>query len=237
MTFRKQRTSKLFYGKWPFKIKCRCAGAWMVKRNGVNDTLRYCLSRDAEQFGYRRNYVDKAKLRDFSKTVEPYLNREDIQIRTEGDTFSLYCKDIDLYNKILAHLSGYISEAWEPETAQELDYVTNNSHKKVLSNQLPYEKYQYRVYFKPDCDSNTKEALARWVPNYGDKIKMSNGTLKWCFSGWRQGPFVYVQDQSTLSMICLFMGHNIHKIEEFILRSSINTILDQDNVCQHLASG
>ena len=207
----------------------------MIKRKGFSETLRFCLSSEPNRFS-NRSSIDKPRLRNFAKTVEQYLNRKDVQTRSEYDSFSLYCKDVDLYNEILLELSGYIIEVGVPETDQELDYMTNNSHKKVLSNQLPYEKYQYRVYFKPDCDSNTKEALAKWVPNYGDKIKMSAGTLKWCYSGWRQGPFVYVQDQSTLSMICLFMGHNIHKIEEFILRSSINISLDQENVCQHLAS-
>jgi hypothetical protein len=39
-----------------------------------------------------------------------------------------------------------------------------------------------------------------------------------------QSPFMYVEDDKTLAMIGLFLGSNIKKVEEFILRSSISSV-------------
>lgn len=236
MTYRKQTTPKLFYGKWPYKIECRCAGSWMIKRRGISETRDFCASNDTVGYGYRRETVDKPRLLNFLNNVESYLDQEDVQVRSEHSTFNIYCKDTDLYNSILGKMSGYVSTVFEPSTAQELEYMIQNSHKKVLCNHLPYEKFKYRLYFRPDCDSNVKRSFSSWVTNYTDKVKITNNTFKWFSSGWRQGPYIYVMDQATLSMMGLFLGNNVQKVEEFIPRSSINIILDQDNVCQHLAS-
>lgn len=236
MTYQKQTTPKLFYGKWPYKIECRCSGSWMIKRRGVGETLRFCLSSDTVGFGYRRDTIDKPRLRDFLNNVEGYLLRDDIQVRSEHYTFNIYCKDTDLYNSILKKLSGYVVKAFEPSNIQEFEYMMQNSHKKVLCNQLPHEKFRYKVYFKPGCDIDIKSKFGSWLESYGDKVNIPNNTFKWFNSGWRNSPYVYVSDQSILSMIVLFLGHNVHKVEEFIPRSSINISLDQDNVCQHLAS-
>lgn len=208
----------------------------MIKRRGISKTRDFCASNDTVGFGYRRESIDKPRLLNFLNNVEAYLDQEDVQVRSEHSTFNIYCKDTDLYNAILGKMSGYVSIVFEPSTVQELEYMIQNSHKKVLCNHLPYEKFKYRLYFRADCDSNVKRNFASWVTNYMDKVKITNNTFKWFSSGWRQGPYIYVMDQATLSMMGLFLGNNIQKVEEFIPRSSINIILDQDNVCQHLAS-
>lgn len=208
----------------------------MIKRRGISETRDFCASNDTVGYGYRRETVDKPRLLNFLNNVESYLDQDDVQVRSGHSTFNIYCKDTDLYNSILGKMSGYISTVFEPSTAQELEYMIQNSHKKVLCNHLPYEKFKYRLYFRPDCDSNVKRSFSSWVTNYTDKVKITNNTFKWFSSGWRQSPYIYVMDQATLSMMGLFLGNNVQKVEEFIPRSSINIILDQDNVCQHLAS-
>ena len=233
MKFRKQATSKLFYGKWPYKIECVVDGAYRIKRQGIGPTLAYCLSND-DPIPYYRRPVNKTRLRDFANDVEPFL-REEIQLRCEGDHFNLFCKDLDLYKRLCRNLEQYITVAYEPSSEEELTFMINNGHKKVVCNQLPYETYQYRVFFKPGCDVNVKGNFESWISNYMDRVRIPAGTIKWFSTGWRPAPFMYVIDKATLSMIGLFMGSNIHKVEEFIPRSSINTCLNQEQVCQDSA--
>jgi hypothetical protein len=208
----------------------------MIKRRGISETRDFCASNDTVGYGYRRETVDKPRLLNFLNNVEAYLDQEDVQVRSEHSTFNIYCKDTDLYNAILGKMSGYVSTVFEPSTVQEFEYMIQNSHKKILCNHLPYEKFKYRLYFRADCDSDVKRSFSSWLTNYMDKVKITNNTFKWFSSGWRQSPYIYVMDQATLSMMGLFLGNNVQKVEEFIPRSSINIILDQDNVCQHLAS-
>lgn len=230
MTYRKQTTSKLFYGKWPYKIECRVAGSYRIKREGVNATLKFCMTPD-DLWQARYRPVNKDRLRSFAKDVDQFLDLE-VQIRTESDVFNIYCKDPALHNKMVTALKQYIVEVVEPASNAELDFMMSNSHKKVMCNHYPHEKYHYRVYFKPGCDSDVKRRFESWIENYKDNILVAKGTKIWFYSGWRQGPFIYVTDQPTLTMVGLFMGNNIQKVEEFILRSNINTSLNQEQVCQ-----
>jgi hypothetical protein len=208
----------------------------MIKQSGIARTIQYCLNRQENSYRYGRDkHIHKNILLDFINDIEPFLSRE-VQTRSEYSIFSIYCKDQSLYNSMLKKLSSYISKVYEPSNAQELDYLMNNSAKKVMCNHLPYDTYQYRVYFKSSCDADTKRKFASWIGNYQEKVKIPKGTIKWIVNRWIQNPYIYVTDQSTLAMIGLFMGNNVSKVEEFILRSSINTCLDQDQTCQHLVS-
>jgi hypothetical protein len=137
---------------------------------------------------------------------------------------------------MLAALASYISEVCEPANELEFNYMTSNSAKKVIRNSLPHQKYRYKVYFKSDCNTNTKTQFESWCHNYVEKIKIPKSTKVWFTQGWQQCPYIHVEDSPTLTMIGLFMGNNVKKVEEFILRSSINTCLDQEQVCQHSVS-
>lgn len=239
MTYRKLKTTKLYYGKWPYKIECLVAGSYRIKRYGIGHTLQFCFSNEDDiSYRYYKNNFSKAqkdRLREFANDVEPFLNKE-VQIRTESGHFNIFCKDTNLYNRIIRSLKSYISAVYEPASEVEMDFMMNNSHKKVLCNHLPFNQYHYKVYFKPNCDINLKGKLESWLLNYTDKVKIPKGTVLWFVRGWRPAPYIYVADQSTLAMVGLFMGGNIHKVEEFIPRSSINTTLDQEKLCQDSVS-
>ena len=233
------KTSKLFYKKWPYKIECWGKNFWMVKRLGIDEVVNYCLKRAKPGMS---NYWDfksigaeeKARLLNFARSVELFLDK-DLQVRVEGYSFNIYCKDTDLYNELVKELDQYIVELHEPESAAELDYLNDNGHKKVLCNKIPFNKYKYKVYFSPSCKADTKARFESWIHNYSTKVKIPRGTVHWFVKGWYQSPYIYVEDSGTLAMIGLFMGQDVKKVEEHIPRSSINISLDQDNTCQQLA--
>ena len=237
MTYKKQATSKLFYGKWPYRIRCHVDGSWRIKRTGVAETLKFCFDKNNGSIGWdiKRRQVDKPRLLKFTRSLIPFLDKE-LQVRAEQSIFSIYCKDAELYKAIIKELMPYITEICEPASDLEFDYITSNSAKKVIRNALPHQKYRYKVYFKSECNANTKVQFESWSHNYGDKIKIPRSTATWFTQGWQQSPYILVEDSSTLAMIGLFMGHNVNKVEEFILISSINTCLDQEQVCQHSVS-
>ena len=227
---KKSTTSKLFYNKWPYKIVCWVENSWMIKRQGISETLNFCLGKS--YYPRKASLESKERLLNFTKDVESFLTN-DLQIRAEGKLFSIYCKDPDLYDTLVKNLHTYIYEVIEPANAQELEYMLDNGHKKVLCNQLPHQKYRYKVYLKPSCDFNTKSKFGSWIRNYSTKVRIARSTNNWFTSGWISSPFIHIEDKSTLAMVGLFMAGSVVKVEEFILRSSINTCLNQEQVCQH----
>jgi hypothetical protein len=120
-----------------------------------------------------------------------------------------------------------------PASDTELDFMNNNSSKKVLCNHIPFNKYPYKVHIKYTMSRNNRLAFGKWISNYNGKIKASSAAHDW-FNGKESynALIIYVEDQPTLSMVGLFLGNSISKVEEFIPRSSINISLQQEETCQ-----
>jgi hypothetical protein len=167
----------------------------------------------------------KESLIRFLDHVEPFLDK-DLQIRTEGAHFNIFCRDTLLRDRIIKALNEWITDVYEPESDEELAFIMSNSNKKIVCNNLPYEQYRYKVHIKESMPVTNRSQFLSWVLKYPDTIHLSNSSRGWLNNkmSWMQAPFMYVEDDKTLAMIGLFLGHNIRKVEEFILRSSIVSV-------------
>jgi hypothetical protein len=231
MNLSKQTTSKLYYGKWPFKLKIEVSGAWMVKRKGVDATIAYCKE-DSLAASYLHKNINRSKLLEFTNIIHTHLDK-DIHVRVEGRIFSIYCKDRTLFETISKDCAKYVVAEYEPASDIELEYMTSNSAKKVLCNHIPFNQYPYKVYIKYNMPRNTRAAFKKWVENYEGKIKVVSATHNWLNGlDYYNALIIYVADRPTLSMVGMFLGSSISKVEEFIPRSSINTSLEQEETCQ-----
>jgi len=58
-----------------------------------------------------------------------------------------------------------------------------------------------------------------------DSISYSGKTTRWLsgINTYYPEPFIYIKDGPTLSIALLILGNECRKVEEYILRSSINT--------------
>lgn len=230
MNLLRQTTSKLYYGKWPFKIKIVVSGSWMIKRRGIENTLKYCEGKEKLQY-YQRE-INKSRLSAFTNTIRKYLTN-DVNVRVEGSIFSIYCKDPAVFEAISKECATYIVAEFAPASDTELDYMNNNSAKKVLCNHIPFNHYPYKVFIKYNTPLNTRIAFKKWVENYKSKIKVVSATHNWLNGvDSYNALIIYVADQPTLSMVGMFLGNSVSKVEEFIPRSSINTSLQQEETCQ-----
>ena len=227
----RQTISKLYFGKWPFKIKISVSGAWMVKRKGVLATLLMCKDPDYRA-AYQYRNIDFTRLEAFTRAINPFLDK-DMNVRVEGGIFSIYCKDPNLFEDISKACAEYIVAEYAPSNDIELEYMNNNSAKKVLCNHIPFNRYPYKVYVKYNTPLNTRSAFKKWSENYYGKIKPSSTAYNWMNGVNSYNALIfYIEDQPTLSMIGMFLGSYVAKVEEFIPRSSINTRLEQEETCQ-----
>ena len=229
LNHQKKATTKLFYNKWPYKLVVVASGVYYVGRNGCDQTINYCKD---HAWG-KHNKVNKLDLIEFCKKYEQFEGAA-TQIRVEHNSMSIYCNDKSLLDQMIAELQQWVYEVWEPESEDDLKFLTSTTARKVVCKFLPYEKYQYRVKIKSSMNIDSRANFASWIKNYGDKINTAHHTNKWFkngASGYGWNPFLYVEDSSTLSMIGLFLGNNINSVEEFVPRSSINTSL-KEQTCQ-----
>jgi hypothetical protein len=171
----------------------------------------------------------KANVLEFLDKVEPFL-KEELQIRTEGGHFNIFCKHVVLRDHILQELNQWVIDVQGPASEEELAYMLAAGGKKVVCNKLPHQQYRYKLHFKTNMPADSRSKFLSWSNNYKDRIFIAESTHKWLDGKkhWAQLPFMYIEDSKTLSMFSLFLGDNLRIIEEYVLRSSINSSLDQE---------
>ena len=241
MKIQKLASSKLFYNKWPYKIECYILGASRLKWLGVETTKDFCLGKPTPtlwnwQSNDKLSLKDKTALLEFTTGVESFIELKDqLQIRVEGRRYNIFCKDRVLLENIYNAVSPWVQRVSGPTTEEELNYMLDNGHRKILRNVLPKDGYKYRVYLKESWPTEGRTEFAKWAAKFPDTINISQSSLKWLETKqrWLYNPFMYVKDEKTLTMVGLFTSGNVKRVEEFVLRSSINTCLDQEQTCQH----
>jgi hypothetical protein len=178
----------------------------------------------------KRTEVLKANLLAFSNAVEPYLNFPDVQIRTEGSNFNLFCKDKETLERISRDLEKWIIQINGPVNQEEYDYLMQSGRRKIICDQLPKNgTFQYRVYLKSKWSEEERVKFYNWASN-SSNVNIPRGAEDWLLGipprhKWNQpNPFIYVKDEKSLTMVNLFAGSNVRKIEEFVLRNTITVV-------------
>jgi hypothetical protein len=233
MSQRKQKINKLYYGKWPFKIECYLPKASMIVRLGASDTRLWAKGK--VQTWQKATTYEKDEVIKFLNAIECYLDKE-VQIRAEGGHFNFFCKDRALKNAIIKDTKQWLRTVHGPDTDEELEFMLSSGRKKLVCSNLPYDKYRYKLNFKTNMPINVRPKFLEWANKYNSKTAIADSTQRWLEgrTSYVQAPFMYVEDDKTLAMFGLFLGNHVRIVEEFILRSSINTSLDQEIPCQHL---
>ena len=226
MKFKPLTTSKLFYNEWPYKIECIQQGASRMYRDPNGTPVDWLLNRS---YYWASPPIidneDKERITNFYSNVKALFDSEDCKIRVEGSHFNIFLKDKALLDTLTVKLDPWIKAVYGPSTDEELNFIVSNGHKKRVCTAYPKEKYQYRIYIRERMKADVRENFYSWTKKYGNKIAMPPTTERW-LSGdknWVQNPYIYLEDGPMLTMTSLFLGDNVRIIEEFILRSSINT--------------
>ena len=228
------KTRKLFYEKYPYKVCCFVKGSYLINRYNSAEIKDFFEDTENKRpgFAWWINDIDKKKLSAFYKDITPFLNIN-LKFRSSGGCFDIYTDDNKIVDALSIALDMWITEIHQPATEQELEVLTNQN-KKIVCNKLPYNKFQYKVYLRYRTNIEIRQRFKIWINNYPEKIQVPDAVSKWfdLDSKWSWDPIIYVADRNTLAMVGLFLGNDVRKVEEFILRSNINTEVNQEIPCQ-----
>ena len=118
--------SKLFYNKWPYKVECTIRGAVKVARYDTRLLKAWCrgeINTTSFYFGGGEKNINKLELLTFITAAEPFLKREDTQIRAEGSHFNIFCKDFKVLEHIDNNLHRWIRSITGPTSAEEFNFM------------------------------------------------------------------------------------------------------------------
>ena len=126
----KQKTNKLFYGKWPYKISTEIEGGHLIRRRGIDWIANYDSAKTQVPAYYRK--IDFTELRTFAKLLEPFLG-DKVKIRVYTGGVDIYLQDKAVYEELQKLFYKYIKEIFEPVNANELEAMLTNN-KIILRN-------------------------------------------------------------------------------------------------------
>lgn len=222
MRILKLKTNKLFYNKWPYKVECKITKANYIARLGL-PRIRSWIEGDTRDSFLWKGAV-KGEVLPFINQLESIVDKE-FKIRSESNTISFFIKDKSVLQEITTKFNKWIISITEPNNDAEYEFLISNTSKKILCNTYPKGKYRYRIYIQTKMQPNNREQFLLWTERYGDKFNIVGSTRKWLAGDkkWVMDPFLYVLDDSTLSLTGLYLGANVRRVEEFIPRSKINS--------------
>ena len=203
-------TSKLFYGKWPFKLVVAVERASWLKTVQKNPD--------------RQSKVDLQDVKAVAKLLESFDSTE-YATRGEHTRLSIFFKDITLKDKFVDVFKSRCLQFWGPGTDEELKTLVNHGRKFVIKNQLFKRKYRFKVTFKPTASDNERLSVKNWMQNNAKTCEANHAVDLWLKGKrwWHPSYYLYVIDDKTLSMLVLSAGNAIKLIEEVKLRTEINT--------------
>jgi len=234
---KKLKTNKLFYGEWPYKISTGIMGATLLRARGIEYLKKWCITPNINRHWSKRKDIDPLLLLDYLIKIEHYIALG-VKLRIEHNQISIFIKDPEIYQEMAIELADYVISVSEPADIDELEIMASDN-KIVLCNHIPKKKYQYRVVFK-DMEANEAANILAWAEKYNeDCIGIPSGTRRYFSTGersfWPSACYFYARDRSMVMMITLAATGKIRKVEEFVPRSSINKVANQEILCQHLA--
>jgi hypothetical protein len=201
-------------------------GANLIRIFSLDEIKHFCATGELKiKTWWKIKEGIREDLGSFINVFEPWIPK--VKYRCEGPVCDIYIDNTDDYNSLKEILSPFLSEIWEPANQQELNFLINSGTKKIVCDELPYKKYRYKLYIKFRIDPDLRKNFGEWIKNYKGKIRSTPQTEEWILekNHWPWNPCVYIEDQPTLSMVGMFLGAAVHKVEEYIPRISINTTL------------
>ncbi len=223
----KLHNSRLFYNKWPYKIECTIFGAHLCSFNSMSHLKTWCLDPNKKTFryffGHGYSNIDKVEFLKFLESIEPFMGRDDIKIRTENNHFNIFCYDKSIVEDIEIKLRKWVRAIYGPTTQEELEHLIANGNKQILCDKLPKDNFKYKIHFRTDYPLALRSNFLEWASKFEDKIIISPCSKKWLEGSrlWNQDPFAYIKDGKTLTIVALQASNYIKRTEEYILRSDI----------------
>ena len=212
-----KKTSKLFFGKYVYKVALLLPVASKFRGNKL-EVIKQQLNILKDRFAQKQiNQIQMggwvkavASLDDVNRGLAVVAALETLSsytLRVESTTLGLYSNDDDFFHKLLTIPGIAVEETSEPTDLKSKEFLLS-SPKAIICKEYTH-KYKVTIAGLWDSADNFK-AWAIKLP----KIKTTNNKYKY-------GGFFYVADEKTLSLCHIFLADKIRKIEELVTTTEI----------------
>jgi hypothetical protein len=180
--------------------------------------------------GAKSNPTDIVDLKRFLKSLNK-LKLNKVKLRDEGHLISIFLEDESDFRRAFVALKKWVSSVSEPENNNDLALLKEKTE-TILCTKYPHTKYRYRIYLNEKMTELNRTNFFNWVNGYGESIKIPPTTERWLSQprAYASKPYFYIEKTELLAMIGMFLGNDIYKKQEFVLRSTaINSVSEDEN--------
>jgi len=212
-------TKKLFFNKFLFKVTLFCPGSRAVVSVGpdVESVKNYILHRTYiyNNYTYRPITEDRLKLADTNQL--DYLLQvkrqkgDKVKIRCEEPYIDLYClHEQDLYDilKDCPGINERLLHVWTPKNDKFQNVLLGGNI--IMAKDF---EFKYKIILKNKCDFSTRQALYKYLLNWGDQVKIPPGVVRNLTSSYSYGEkYFYAMDKDVVLAIGLIDPNLITQI-------------------------
>jgi hypothetical protein len=202
-----KKTNKLFLDKYRYKIVLISKLATTFRGRDIEDAAeKIAYWRENKTFpGWVYNGVASDLDRAFN-IVKAFQKVSDYKLMVSSPFLTFYTDKFDDFKQVSKELFDYIKYISMPEDTRP-----------VLEKNTVYLKridYDFKITLTHRVPNN--ESFFKWCTG-NDKIRMPRRCRDHVRRGWRSGDsYFYVKDAKTLSMVQMFLGSNIQRIDRVI---------------------
>ncbi|NDG30412.1 hypothetical protein EB118_10105 [bacterium] len=202
-----KKTNKLFLDKFRYKIVVVSRLSQVFRGRDIEDAAEKIAHwRENKTFpGWVYNGVASDLDRAYN-IVKAFQKVSDYKLMVSSPFLTFYTDKFDDFKQVSKELFDYVKYISMPEDANP-----------VLEKNTVYLKridYDFKITITQRIPNN--ESFFKWCTG-NDKIRMPRRCRDHVRRGWRSGDsYFYVKDAKTLSMVQMFLGSNIQRIDRVV---------------------
>lgn len=220
---RKLETTKLFWGKYLYKLVINNRLAVIFRNKHFSITKMY-LNNLEEEYREGRPLVLTKTLRqevinedhyfDAKKLYKHLTKAEDYMLRVERASLCIYSNDRAWLMTVKSDICVHnLEEFWEPNTST-INILDSNTI--IVDHDIPYN---FRVTLGRKKGS---ESFAKWADSNPKQIKLGPVLKETMLnSGFVEGMYFYARDERTLQL-CNLMLDNIRRVDRVVSKRNID---------------
>lgn len=224
---RQRDTTKLFYGKYAYKVVIRNDLTSIFASYNNKNHAKNILSKMEDDLARGRDLTIKKWRGEVKVSVIEFERAKSIcnalqaysdhRVRAESSySLTIYTNEVKLVDCLVKNVGHGVREVYRPREGVE-EFLNTNIETAIVKTEMPYE---FRVYFN---GSRVDPGFANWLKSNTDKSRVGTVTLRNIEEGYyTSGNYFYVKNEKVLTMVRMFLGHNIRKVERLVYIGDID---------------
>lgn len=227
-----EKAYQLWYNKYLYKSTFVIPGIHIARNHlneqEINDRLDEIKDVDAtwKQIIFKNVLelfnANKEQILTFTKITEEERRNKKLFVRIQEPYVSIFSNTLETHKRLEKSFPDALYSISHPDSRMS-EFLMQNKN-SIIVDKLPHNRYRYKVIINNySVKHSIPKQLLEWGDAQGDAVKFSSKTKRYFKSPvlYLDQGFLYIEDDSTLTMCNLFLAKCPYRIIKYVLDSEI----------------